>query len=156
MLGTFDEAQKMIRKAAAGGINDFADGVAADSELEVPVKLGDLKASALYPGNDPASRCDPENLTDGAMVSYNTVYAAAQHEGEALQHRMHPVVPITKHGVVVGFFTDVTRIYEHEVEWVVEHYTEPQTKSHFLSDPLKNKTPQLERFIGLNIAKVLK
>jgi hypothetical protein len=156
MPGTFDNAEQIVRKAAATALNHFSDKVAADSEGEVPVKFGELKASALYPANDPASRADPENLTDGAMVSYNTVYAAAQHEGEALQHRMHPVVPITVKGHVVGFYTDTSKIYEHEVEWVVKDYTEPGVKSHYLSDPLKQNSPNLERFVGLNIAKVLR
>lgn len=156
MPGTFDNAQQRVRVAAAKAFNDFADKVAADSELEVPLKYGELKASALYPANDPASRCNPDNLADGAMVSYNTVYAAVQHEGYAIQHRMHPVVPIIKHGVVVGYFTDVTRIYEHEVEWVVTKHTEIGTKTHFLGDPLKDNTPKLERFTALNIVAVLK
>lgn len=156
MPGMFDKVQQDIKTATAGALNSFADKVFADSEPQVPLKFGELKASALYPANDPASRCDPDNLVDGAMVSYNTVYAAAQHEERALQHRMHPVVPIVKKGIVVGYYTDTSKIYEHDVEWVVKRHTEVGTKGHFLSDPLKDNTPQLERFTALNIAAVLK
>lgn len=155
-MGEFDKVQQDMRVAAAGALNSFADKVHSDSEPQVPLQFGELKASALYPANDPASRCDPDNLTDGAMVSYNTVYAAAQHEGRALQHRMHPVVPIVKKGIVVGYYTDTSKIYEHEVEWVVTKHSEIGTKDHFLSDPLKDNTPQLERFTALNIAAVLR
>jgi hypothetical protein len=156
MAGEFDEVRQLVRRTAASALDKFADNVHSVSEPEVPVKFGELKASALYPANDPASRCDPELLEDGSMVSYNTVYAAAQHEAEAVQHRMHPSVPIVKSGLIVGWYTDTSRIYEHDVNWVVEHYTEPGTKGHYLSDPLKYETPKLERFMALNIAQVLK
>jgi hypothetical protein len=155
-MGEFDEIQWKIKEAAATAFNQFADGVASDSELEVPVDSGDLKASALYPANDPGSRCAPEDLWRGSEVSYNTVYAAAQHEGFAVQHRMHPVVPITKKGVVVGYFTDTSRIFIHDVIWKVEHWSEPGTKDHFLSDPLKAKSPRLEAFTGASIAAALR
>lgn len=155
-MSELDDIQIKIRQAAASAINSFADKVHADSEPQVPLKFGELKASALYPANDPASRCDPENLVAGALVSYNTVYAAAQHEGQATQHRMHPSVPIIKGGVLVGWFTDTSKIYEHEVEWVVKHHSEVGTKTHYLSDPLNDNTPKLERFTALHIAAVLK
>lgn len=155
-MSEFDKVQQDIRRAAASAINSFADNVHSHSEPEVPLKFGELKASALYPANDPASRCDPENLVAGALVSYNTVYAAAQHEGEATQHRMHPSVPIVKGGVLVGWFTDTSKIYEHEVEWVVKKHTEVGTKTHYLSGPLMDETPKLERFTALSVAAVLK
>ena len=155
MPGMFDKVQQQMREASAKSFDAFANKVMADSEPRVPLKFGELKASALYPDNDPASRCDPDNLPEGSMVSYNTVYAAAQHQGEATQHRMHPVYPLVVKGVFLGFRTDVTRVYEHTVEWVVEHYSEPGTGRHFLSDPLNDNTPKLERFTALNIAKAL-
>jgi hypothetical protein len=156
LVGEFDKVQQDIRAAAAASLNAFADKVHSDSEPEVPLKFGELKASALYPANDPASRADPDNLVDGAMVSYNTVYAAAQHEGHAMQHRMHPVIPITVKGIVVGYYTDTSRIYEHDIEWVVKMHTEIGTKTNFLRDPLNDNTPKLERFTALHIAAVLK
>jgi hypothetical protein len=155
-MDEFDSVRQKIREAAATALNRFADGVASDSELEVPVESGELKASALYPANDPASRCAPEDLVTGAMVSYNTVYAAAQHEEFAIQHRMHPVVPLFKKGMLVGFYTDTSKIDEHDIVWRVKQWTEPGTKGHFLSDPLKAKTPRLEMFMAASIKSELK
>ena len=57
--------------------------------------------------------------------------------------------------MIVGWYTDTSKIYEHTVEWVVEHYTEPGVKSQYLADPLKYNTPNLERFLGLSIAAVI-
>ena len=155
-MSMFDDIEERIHEAAARALNQIADGIAADSERETPHDKGELRASALYPGNDPASRCEPDDLVSGAMVSYNTVYAAAQHEGWAEQHWIHPRVPIIKGGVLVGFYTDTSKIKLKDVIWVVKHHTEPGTKTHFLEDPLKAKTPRMELFMAASIDAELK
>lgn len=154
--GMFDGIEWRVRTAAATALNQLADKVAADSVPEVPFEFGELRASALYPGNDPGSQCSPDDLAAGALASYNTVYAAAQHEGWAIQHRMHPVVPLFKSGVLVGFYTDTSKIDVHEIVWVVENYSEPGTKDHFLEDPLKANIPRMELFMAASISAELK
>jgi hypothetical protein len=140
-----------VLKGTAQALNQLADKVAADSLPEVPLEYGTLRASAVYPGNDPdgESTATEDNLE--AQVSYNTVYAAAQHEGWALQQRSHPVVYIEG----VGFRTLTEKFYPHEVVWVVKKYNEPGTKSHYLSDPFKAMVPRMEPFIGATIAQTL-
>lgn len=155
-MGEFDDVQLRIRVAAAEAINRLADKVAADAIPETPIENGELRASELYPGNDAASACQPDSLADGATVSFNTVYAAAQHEGEALQHWMHPRIPIIKGGVLVGFFTDTSKVAEKDVMWIVKNYSEPGTKSHYLEDPFKATIPRMELFMAASISAALK
>lgn len=142
---------QIVSRSAATALNQLADKVAADSLEEVPLLNGELRASAVYPGNDPegTSAATEEDLE--ATVSYNTVYAAAQHEGFAEQQRMHPVVFIKD----VGWRTLVDKSYPHTVLWVVKKYTEPGTKSHFLGDPFKAMVPRMEPFVSASVAKGL-
>lgn len=148
---TGKQIQGIIARSAADALNQLADKVAADSLPEVPLEYGELRASAVYPGNDPdgASRATEDNLE--ATVSYNTVYAAAQHEGFAEQNRIHPVVYIEG----VGWRTLVDKFYPHTVLWVVKNHTEPGTKAHFLSDPYKAMIPRMEPFVAASISKGL-
>lgn len=141
----------IVKKAAAKAFNQLADKVAADSLEEVPLEFGGLRASAVYPGNDLDGLSTATEDKLESQVSYNTVYAAAQHEGWALQHRNHPVAFIEG----VGWRTITSKIYEHEVLWVVKNYSEPGTKSHFLSDPYKAMVPRMEPFVSATIAKEL-
>jgi Minor capsid protein len=148
---TGDEMATVVRRSAARALNQIADKVAADSLPEVPLENGELRASAVYPGNDPDG---PSSATDEkleATVSYNTVYAAAQHEGWAEQNRMHPAVYIKD----VGWRTLTDKLKPHTLVWVVKHHTEPGTKSHFLSDPFKSMIPRMEPFVAASIAKGL-
>lgn len=140
----------LILRASAQAINQLMDKVAADSLEEVPLEFGELRASAIYPGNDAdgTSTATEDNLE--AAASYNTVYAAAQHEGQAIQERNHPVV-LTK----VGWRTLLSVDYQHTILWVVKKYTEPGTKAHFLSDPLKAMVPRTEPFVSASIAQAL-
>lgn len=140
-----DEVIYYYRQVAAAALNEFTDDIAEMSLVEVPKEDLELAGSILYPGNDPASRATPEDLD--AEISYNTIYAAAQHEGWMIYLRLHPVEPVTEGGVVVGYFEDETRIEPTEIFWKVEHYTTPGTKDHYLSDPLKAKMPDMEAFI---------
>jgi hypothetical protein len=125
------EIERIILKATAEALNKLGDQVAALSLPEVPLEEGTLRGSAVYPSNDDGSHsATPEHLE--SMVSYNTVYAAAQHEGWALQHRGDKIIL-----------------------WVVKHHSEPGTKTHFLSDPYKAMVPRMEPFIAASIRKAL-
>lgn len=146
---TGKQLQKIVCHGAAGALNQLADKVAADSLPEVPLEFGELRASAVYPGNDPDGTSTATEDDLEAMVSYNTVYAAAQHEEWAEQSRMHPVVFIAG----VGWRTLVDKIYPHTVMWVVKNHTEPGTKGHFLSDPYKAMVPRMEPFVAASIAR---
>jgi hypothetical protein len=149
----FEDASRVMARAAAQAMNAAADDLAAKSLDEAPLDVGTLRASCLYPSNDPTGEHSATEDDLDAMVSYNTVYAHAQHEGEALQHWIHPRVPISKHGVVVGFFTDTSRIQEKEVLWVARRYSTPGTKSHFLSDPLKAEAARYQTVIEISIER---
>jgi hypothetical protein len=147
----FEVAATIINRAAARAMNVCADDLAARSIDECPMETGTLRGTCQYPSNDPTGSHSATEDDLDAVVSYNTVYAAAQHEGAALQHRMHPVYPIGD-----GQFRTNTRVIKPRViEWVVKRYTTPGTKSHFLSDPLKAMAPRYERLIGLQVEKDL-
>jgi hypothetical protein len=144
---TSAQVQVIVKQSAAKAFNQLADKVAADSLVEVPLETGTLRASATYPGNDPASAATEDDLE--ATVAYNTVYAHAQHEGMALQKRLHPSVYIE--GVGWRTLTNVSK--PHQVMWVVKEYTEPGTKKKFLEDPYKAMIPRMEPFVAASIAK---
>jgi hypothetical protein len=148
---TGDQMAHIVCRSAATALNQLADKVAADSLIEVPLENGELRASAVYPGNDPdgASAATEDDLE--ANVSYNTVYAAAQHEGWAEQNRMHPVVFIKD----VGWRTLTDKIYPHTVLWKVKKYSEPGTGAHYLSNPYKRMIPRIEPFVAASISKGL-
>lgn len=138
-----DEVKARIREAAADGINDWTNEVAKLSMEEVPKgptrhrDEGDLSLldSIRYPGNDPAMAAHAEDLDAG--ISYDTVYAGVQHEGEAWMTR----------------YDEAGEPYE--IHWVVKKYTTPGTKSHYLEDPLKAMEPLLEEYIGRYVREVL-
>jgi hypothetical protein len=148
---TGDQISAIVCRSAAAALNQIADKVAADSLPEVPLENGELRASAVYPGNDPDGTSSATEDDLEATVSYNTVYASAQHEGFAEQERMHPVVYIKD----VGWRTLTNKIQPHTVMWVVKNYSEPGTQSHFLSDPFKAMVPRMEPFVAASISKGL-
>ena len=129
---TSDDIKHLILKASANALNQLADSVAADAIPETPLEQGTLRASEVYPGNDVdgSHTATEDNLE--SKVSFNTVYAAAQHEGWAIQHRGGK-----------------------EVFWQVKNYSEPGTKSKFLEDPWKKMIPRMEPFIAASIRKAI-
>ena len=143
---------QLVKQGAVQALNTAGDDLAGRAIAETPVKEGELRASCRYPSNDPESEATEEKLE--IQVSFNTVYAAAQHEGVALQHRLYAVKPLSEDGVIVGFFTDKTDIKPHTVEWVVKKHP-GGGKSHFLSDPFKSMTPRYEAVIAANVQKKL-
>lgn len=122
-----EQAALKMRTAAARALNLLADQVAALSIQEAPIAPGGgtLRGSCVYPANDEdgSHTATEDDLT--AMVSYNTVYAAAQHEGEMTYER---------NGATI--------------HWKVEHHTEPGTKTHYLEDPYKAMLPRIEPFVA--------
>lgn len=147
-----EEVELRVRKAAANAINASGDDLAGRAIEEAPVLTGELRASARFPGNDPDARAYETDLE--ASVSFNTPYAAAQHEGFAEQHRQYAVVPIVKSGVVVGFFTDKTKLKPHTVQWVVKNHP-GGGKTHYLSDPLKAMVDRYQAVIAASVKKSL-
>lgn len=129
---TGQEIAELMQKTTAHTLNVIGDDLAGRSTAETPVESGELRGSARYPSNDPPSAAEPEHLE--AMVSFNTPYAAAQHEGIALQHRTKP--------------------HPHEVLWVVKNHP-GGGKSHYLSDPFKEMVPRYEAAIAAAIKKAL-
>lgn len=134
-----EDVRHKIRAAAADGINEWTNDVAMLSLVEVPKGPHEhsgepddlaLAQSIRYPGNDRAMAANAELLD--AAVSYNTVYAAAQHEGQ---------MTYEKDG--------------EEIYWKVESYTTPGTKDHYLEDPLKAMAPLLEGYVGRHVREVL-
>jgi hypothetical protein len=136
-----DDVKRRMREAAADAINEWTDDVAALSLIEVPKgsrhREGEpdleLASSIRFPGNDPTMAATADDLD--AYISYDTVYAGAQHEGEAYMHRY-------------------TEAGEIEIHWVVEKYTEPGAKSHYLEDPYKAMIPSLEGRVAAKVAEV--
>lgn len=149
---TGEQLINLVKKGAVDALNLSADDLAGRAISETPVREGELRASARYPGNDPESRATPDNLI--AQVSFNTPYAAAQHEGRALQHRKYAVKPIVKEGKTVGFFTDKSVVDPHTVLWVVKDHP-GGGKSHYLSDPFKSMVARYEAVVAANIKKEL-
>jgi len=133
MAGT--EVAAIVAEEAAAAINVLAEQVYLESQVQVP-KSGDertlerhgatLAESAVYPGNQPELAATPAKLE--ATIAYESEYAHAQHEGFAQQERQNG-----------------------QVEWKVEEYTTPGTKSKFLEDPHKVAAAQLEMAIGMRI-----
>lgn len=115
----------VMRKGLANGLNDAGGIVFAESQAEVPRDLGDLAASGQGPGTSVDHEATPYSLE--AYITYGTPYAAAQHEGIALQERD-------------GRF----------VLWVVHKYTTPGTGRHFLENPMMKMAggSNLERIVG--------
>jgi hypothetical protein len=145
---SLEEIIKEAKQGAADGINASGDDLAGQAIAETPVEEGTLRASARYPANDSESAATPNVLE--AQVSFNTPYAAAQHEGQALQHRQFAVKP-DGHG---GFFTDINDIKPHTVLWVVKNHP-GGGKSHYLSDPLKAMVNRYEQAIARSISERL-
>lgn len=143
---------KLVQAGAVEAINVSLNDLAGRAIAETPVEEGTLRASARYPANDSASAATADKLE--GIVSFNTVYAAAQHEGNAVQHRKYAVRPIVKHGVTIGFFTDKSTIDPHVVLWVVRKHP-GGGKSHYLSDPFKAMVSRYEKVIAANVEKKL-
>ena len=140
-----EEIRRRYLEACARGINRTANVVMADAIEEAPLGpaesapkgapdgegheggggSGELRRSAHGPVNDESSRATPHHLT--AEVSFNTEYAAAQHEGMAIHHD----------GTV----------------WVVRQYTTPGTKKKYLEDPFKAEAQNLDRRIAEELRK---
>lgn len=149
-----DEIVRYYKEVAADAINQFANTIANRSLREVPkgpredspyghrgqFEEGSLAESIKAPFNDPESRADETYLT--AWVSYDTVYAGVQHEGIANMMHTHPIIPGK-----LGFFEKTSVEEPHLIEWVVENYTTPGTKSHYLSDPYKAAVPEFQPFM---------
>lgn len=117
-----------IRRGAAKGINRATNIVFAGSQRQVPRQLGDLAATGQAPSNSAEHEATEQDLE--ALVTYGTAYAAAQHEGIALQERASgPVL------------------------WVVTQYTTPGTGRHFLLDPLMEMAgnDNFERIVGESV-----
>lgn len=114
-----------VREAAAEGINRTADDLKGQAVLEAPIEEGTLRASARSPMDDETHRATPEDLE--AFVSFNTIYAAAQHEGE---------MEYMRNGKLIV--------------WKVKHHP-MGGKSHYLGDPLKAMIPDYEEYIGLKV-----
>lgn len=136
-----DEVIYYYRNVAAEALNDYTDKIALMSQQEVPRNDFDLADSMLAPDNDPGSRATPEDLD--AEISYNTSYAAVQHEGEAVMVHRHPIIPAAGG----GFFEKVGEPANIVIEWKAQSYTTPGTKSHYLGDPYKAMIPGLEPFV---------
>lgn len=117
--------EQVLRQGIANGLNDAADLVFGLSQQIVPRDVGDLAASGQSPATSADHEATPEDLE--ASITYGTPYAAAQHEGIAIQERG-----------------------DQEVLWVARNYTTPGTGSHFLERPLKEEAGggNLERDIG--------
>lgn len=138
-----DDVKHRIREGAADGINEWTNKLAELSLIEVPKgprnRDGEpdlaLADSIRFPGNDPAHAAHADFLD--ATVEYDTDYAAAQHEGEAW---------MTRTDLAGGVY---------EVHWVVESYTTPGTKSHYLEDPLKAMLPFQEEYVAKHVRAVL-
>lgn len=140
-----DDVKRRMREAAADAINDWTNDLAALSLIEVPKgphkHTGEpddlaLAESVRFPGNDPAMAATADDLD--AYVSYDTVYAGVQHEGEAwMTHHDEKGEP-------------------YEVFWKVEKYTTPGTKSHYLEDPFKSLIPSLESRVAAKVSEVTK
>lgn len=126
------EIELIVRRAAAKALNELADQVAALSTPETPIVTGTLRGSAIYPGNDAegSHTATEDDLT--SMVSYNTVYAAAQHEGEMTYERNGKLI-----------------------HWVVKQHTEPGTKTKYLEDPYKAMVPRIEPYVAAKIREGL-
>jgi hypothetical protein len=154
-MTVFTEAEVVIRRSAADGINDAANDLAGRSMGQAPVDTGELRASAAYPAVDPRSRATPVTLL--ATVSFNKVYAHAQHAGEIVyplavtyhvreHERRKPkggVTMVRSHAAVIG-------------PGVVELRVHPRGgKDHYLSDPLKAMTPRYEAYVGAKVKVAL-
>jgi Minor capsid protein len=126
------EVERIVRKATARALNLLADQLAAKALQETPMVTGTLRGSEVFPSNDldGSHTATEDHLT--SMVSFNTVYAQAQHEGEMTYERNGK-----------------------EIHWVVKRHTEPGTKDHYLSDPYKALIPHMQPFIDAYVKQEL-
>jgi hypothetical protein len=124
--------EQTLRIGIADGLNNAADIVFADSQVIVPRDLGDLAATGQSPATSSDHEATPQSLE--ARITYGTPYAAAQHEGFALQERG-------------GNF----------VLWVATQYTTPGTGRKFLETPLLAMAgAPFERVVGQAIQDELR
>lgn len=125
----------LFLEAAVDAINLGAGHVMSDSIDEAPLgptvdEGGDAQSTSTLRESAALEEATREHLW--ATISYNTSYAAAQHEGVALQHRKGEIIL-----------------------WIVKHHTTPGTKTKFLEDPLKAFLPRFERFVARYVRKRL-
>jgi hypothetical protein len=126
------EVERIVRRATARALNLLADQLAAMAIPETPMVTGTLRGSEVFPSNDgDGSHTATEDHLE-SMVSFNTVYAMAQHEGDMTYERNGK-----------------------EIHWVVKRHTEPGTKTHYLEDPYKALVPRMEPFIAAYIKEEL-
>lgn len=122
-----DELIGRAEWASITAINHIARKIYDESQLQVPRSQNHAEdRPAPYPDvplaeNSGIEEATPQDPT--AQIWYSGVYAAAQHEGH-MEYR-NP------------------RGNNIEVEWVVEAYTTPGTKSKYLEDPLKMFIPAM-------------
>lgn len=142
----------VVRKGGANGLNQCADDLAGKAISEAPIETGELRASAVYPAIDPSHAASQVELE--AIVSFNKVYAAAQHEGQIVYE-----APVT---YVVNEYTRTTKtgavvVREHTATigpGVVELRNHPRGgKSHYLSDPFKAGINRYEEIVAAAVKK---
>lgn len=68
---------RRVRNAAADALGDFAEALLTDANVSVPIEEGTLERSG-------ETSLDREALR--AAISYDTEYAARQHEDTSLRH----------------------------------------------------------------------
>lgn len=119
-LLTASALEMRVRHLAARAINEELGEIFRMSQNEVPIDAESPESGALMESGHISKEADAHSLW--GEIKYGTAYGAAQHEGEA---------DMVRGGQVV--------------HWVVRHHTMPGRKTHFLSDPLKARTPHVER-----------
>ncbi len=128
MPSTYIGISEVIRRSrfgAARALNEAANDLKVHSLQITPMEFGPLRASVEV------DRANHQHLR--AQVSYNTKYAAAQHEGEMTYTRADGTI----------------------VHWVARNYTTPGTGSKFLERPLLALVPHLAGYIARGVRSVL-
>jgi hypothetical protein len=132
MSAEVDRIVRIFLDAVVEGVNLAAAHVMSDSIDEAPLGPGHQQGGHKLSG--PSTLRESAKLDEAsrhhlwANLSYNTPYAAAQHEGVAEMHR---------NGTII--------------HWEVHHHTTPGTKTKYLEDPLKKFTPRFEAFLAAHV-----